>query len=127
MAQHYPSGTPFDPFRMEETASRFPATPPAPKAGGGAITGYRQLTEEEIALINRIKNEGIDLDALIEVTGKHLSEQADEALRRSRLGDTAETSRIDDAQPYKWVAIARTHFQQGLMALTRAVAQPRGF
>jgi hypothetical protein len=36
-------------------------------------------------------------------------------------------ARIDRAQPERWAAIARTHFQEGLMALTRAVAQPTFF
>jgi hypothetical protein len=27
----------------------------------------------------------------------------------------------------RWIAIAQTHLQQGLMALTRAVARPDGF
>jgi len=29
--------------------------------------------------------------------------------------------------PERWRAIANTHFQEGLMALTRAVAQPTSF
>lgn len=39
----------------------------------------------------------------------------------------AEIARIDAAQPERWIALANTHFQQGLMALVRAVAQPEGF
>ena len=34
-------------------------------------------------------------------------------------------SKVKD--PERWAAIARTHFQEGLMALTRAVAQPTFF
>ncbi len=32
-----------------------------------------------------------------------------------------------DAQPQRWAAIAQTHFQEGLMALYRAINQPTNF
>jgi hypothetical protein len=69
------------------------------------ITGYRELTEDEIARMNEIKAFGGQLDALI----KHMEIQG------SALADP------------RWVAIGKTHLQQGLMALTRAVAKPEFF
>jgi hypothetical protein len=66
------------------------------------IVGYRELSENEIARMNEIKEFGGQLSALI----KHIEIQgADE----------------------RWVAIGKTHLQQGLMALTRAVAKPEFF
>lgn len=80
------------------------------------IKGYRELNEEEIALINEVKEMGQELDCLI----------AKVTMVNAGLSETG------DAAPYKgdasrWVAIAKTDFQTGLMALTRAVAKPDFF
>ena len=66
------------------------------------IKGYRELDQSEIDTMNRIKEKGAELGALIE-----------------------EIEGI--AHDGRWASIAKTHFQQGLMALTRAVAQPDFF
>jgi hypothetical protein len=68
------------------------------------ILGYRELSTDEIELINEIKQQGNNLGIAIEAMV---------------LGGTKYDQR--------WISIARTHFQQGLMALTRAVAQPTNF
>lgn len=68
------------------------------------IQGYRVLSANEAALMNEIKAQGQHLAALIE-----------------RLG--ASSVRVDQ----RWVSIGATHLQQGLMALSRAVAQPTTF
>lgn len=67
------------------------------------IHGYRELTQDEINLMNTIKVKGAELGVLIDA-----------------LKDTPGLDR-------RWVAIGETHLQQGLMALTRAVAQPTFF
>lgn len=67
------------------------------------ITGYRQLTEEEAALMNEIKAQGVALGELVE-----------------RLRATPD---VDG----RWVSIGATDLQTGLMALTRAVARPTTF
>lgn len=69
------------------------------------IKGYRNLSVEEIGLINSIKVHG-------EALGKQV-----EALR------SGEYAEVD----LRWVSIGETHLQQGLMALIRAVAKPKGF
>ena len=71
------------------------------------IKGYRDLTAEEIALMNEIKAHGEALGLLVD--------------RMDKAG--RDTGAIDT----RWVAIARTQLQQGLMALTRAVARPTTF
>ena len=38
----------------------------------------------------------------------------------------AEFRRFEAAEPLRWAAIGKTDIQTGLMALTRAVAQPSG-
>ena len=67
------------------------------------ISGYRELSQEEIDLMNEVKAFGPDLGALV---GK---------LRQ-----------IDDIDQ-RWVSIGATDIQTGLMALTRAIARPDFF
>ncbi|MFZ1538217.1 MAG: hypothetical protein WAT23_12630 [Chromatiaceae bacterium] len=67
------------------------------------ITGYRQLTETEANLINKIKDHGLRTAALIE--------------------ELRNTENLDG----RWISIGATDLQTGLMALTRAVAQPTTF
>lgn len=68
-----------------------------------AITGYRQLSDTEAALINKIKAQGIALGELI--------------------NELRSTPGLDQ----RWISIGATDLQTGLMALTRAVAQPTTF
>ena len=67
------------------------------------ITGYRDLTAEEIGLMNEGK-------ALAEQVGAYLD-------------------KIDkiDGIDRRWSDIARTDLQKGFMALTRAIAKPTTF
>ena len=67
------------------------------------IRGYRDLSQAEIDLMNEIKEEGFRLEELVEKLFQRTA-----------------------ADP-RWVSIGKTHLQQGLMALTRSVAQPGGF
>lgn len=67
------------------------------------ITGYRQLNEEEAALMNEIKAEGV------------------------RLGELVAKLRGTPGLDQRWVSIGATDLQTGLMCLTRGVAQPTTF
>lgn len=67
------------------------------------IKGYRELTALDIERMNWVKVQGGDLGKLID-----LLESIPEVDKR-------------------WLAIGRTQLQQGLMALTRAVAKPDFF
>lgn len=67
------------------------------------ITGYRQLSEEDAALMNEIKAHGI------------------------KLGELIDKLRSLDHLDQRWLSIGTTDLQTGLMALTRAVAQPTSF
>ena len=88
------------------------------------IKGYRALTAGEIELMNQIKAKGVELQVLISQVNGHLAQQNAAA---AQAGDGDELDRIEGAQPKRWVAIANTDLQTGLMALTRAVAQPTTF
>ena len=67
------------------------------------IKGYRELSQEEIDLMNKIKAQGEQLSALI--------------------SELQAISTIDG----RWVAIGKTDLQIGIMALVRSVAQPTTF
>lgn len=67
------------------------------------IKGYRDLSQEEIDLMNRIKEQGEQLRVLI---------------------DELNANFITDG---RWVSIAQTHLQQGIMAAVRSVAKPDSF
>lgn len=67
------------------------------------IAGYRELNATEILLINNIKAVGSEFETVFAVFEAHPD--------------------IDK----RWLAIAKTDLQKGLMALVRSVAKPDGF
>lgn len=67
------------------------------------IKGYRELSQGEIDTMNRIKEHGI------------------------ALGELVEQMRLFIPADQRWVEVGATQLQQGLMALTRAVAKPTFF
>jgi hypothetical protein len=94
------------------------------------IAGYRDLSQHEIDLMNAIKAKGEELDALLNQARTHLEIQRSEAIKAGSVqpGDiNSELQRIDRAQPVRWLSIARTDLQTGIMAAVRAVAQPTTF
>jgi len=74
------------------------------------IKGYRDLTAEEIALMNEIKRHAEEVGALCEKL----------KTIQYRTG-TADNGKVDG----RWLAIGQTHLQEGFMALARSVANPR--
>lgn len=68
------------------------------------IRGYRDLSEEEIQAMNILKEAGSVLEAVLE---------------------RVEALPVD--LDMRWWAIGKTDLQKGLMAVTRAVAQPESF
>lgn len=67
------------------------------------IKGYRELSQAEIDLMNKIKSKGAELGELV--------------------AELRATSNLDQ----RWISIGATDLQTGLMALTRGVAQPTFF
>ena len=67
------------------------------------IKGYRELSQVEIDLMNVFKTKGAE------------------------LGELVNKLRTTEGLDQRWVSIAATDFQTGLMALTRSVAQPTFF
>ena len=98
------------------------------------ITGYRELTNEEIDLMNRIKAKGKELLQLqAELAGRLATdlECKRAAAKASKVAPEHESSdasvelrRFERAEPLRWASIGRTDIQTGIMAMVRAVAQP---
>ena len=78
------------------------------------ITGYRTLSQTEVDLMNSVKALGPDMQEMIARVEKHIAFQN-------------EVYGVGDAEALRWTRIAQDHLQQGLMALTRAVARPSFF
>ncbi|UIZ57809.1 hypothetical protein LZP46_01225 [Acinetobacter sp. SCLZS86] len=98
------------------------------------IKGYRDLSLEEVGLMNRIKTKGAELLALQEELANRLdtdfeSKQAEAKRSQCAPNDFSsveyqEFNRFKSAEPQRWAAIGKTDIQTGIMALVRAVAQP---
>lgn len=84
------------------------------------ITGYRELSQEEIDLINRIKAIGEEVNRLTLDINKHL-------ITQNYAVGTEEYARHVLAKPYLWLEKGTQDIQVGLMEITRAVAQPTSF
>jgi hypothetical protein len=67
------------------------------------IQGYRNLSTDEITVINDIKTAAASIERLIDHLGRN--------------------THYDQ----RWVSLAKTHLQQGFMAAVRSVAKPEGF
>lgn len=82
------------------------------------IAGYRQLTEQEVALMNEAK-------AIAEQCGAFI-----ERLRAMPATGKDGVPIVVDGQPsidQRWVSIGATHLQEGWMDVVRAIAQPSTF
>ena len=81
------------------------------------ITGYRQLSEAEVALMNE---------------GKALAEQVGAYIEKLRLHPSAsapmsDAHKVGPPLDQRWISIGATQLQQGFMAVIRGIAQPTTF
>lgn len=81
------------------------------------ISGYRDLDQKEIDLMNEIKALGPQIEGILLKIEKHIS---DERGPKNNL-------RMNNATPERFLALAKTELQTGLMYATRAIAQPEFF
>ena len=70
------------------------------------ITGYRELTQDEIDLMNVAK----DMEVAV-----------------MKFIDGVYTEGVPLVADGRWLAIAKTDIQKGFMALGRAIARPEGY
>ena len=81
------------------------------------ITGYRQLTEAEAALMNEGK-------ALAEQCGAYIAKlRAYTPAPKDGVPNTAPGATLDQ----RWISIGATDLQRGFMAVIRGIAQPTSF
>ena len=66
------------------------------------IVGYRELSQAEIDTINSLKKLGLEI--------------------KEGIDELATLPEVDQ----RWLAIGRTHMQEGLMAIIRSIAKPEG-
>lgn len=78
------------------------------------VSGYRQLTDAELALVNKIKALGPELERLHTEVVELVNDRSH-----------AEMGHHD--QHFRAAALGKTNLQQGAMWLIRAVAAPEGF
>lgn len=78
------------------------------------IKGYRDLSQEEIDLMNEVKAKAEEVGALVQTMMQMRGLPCD-----APDGSTAPNGR--------WLAIAQTDLQKGFMALVRSVAKPTTF
>lgn len=98
------------------------------------IAGYRELSQQEIDLMNRIKAKGAELlelhAELHDMLKRHATAKGDaiDTAKTTEAAVAAETefNRFNAAEPLRWASIGKTDVQTGIMALVRAVAQPAG-
>ena len=108
------------------------------------IKGYRELSQEEIDLMNRIKEKGAELlqltaelqgrlstdeevklvAALRSVAGHKSMEDVPYNQHTGATDECIEYRRFYAAEPQRWAEIGKTNIELGIMALVRAVAQP---
>lgn len=83
------------------------------------ISGYRDLTQEELDLMNEAKALEAQCLAFANKVNDRIDDQCD-------VSD-AEYVRVHDASAHRWLAIGKTDIETGFMALVRSIAQPQPY
>jgi hypothetical protein len=92
------------------------------------ISGYRELSQEEINLMNEVKALGVAQEAVLKKVEAHIAGQRTDCEMTSNMNTKQKIeTRMDNATPERFLSLAKTEFQTGLMYATRAVAQPEFF
>ena len=92
------------------------------------IAGYRDLTEDEIALMNEVKAKAEEVGQLVEKLREKLAPvEADMAPVQVGGETVMAVVGFESFETDRWMTIGQDHLQQGFMALTRAVARPTTF
>lgn len=82
------------------------------------ITGYRELSQEDIDLMNEVKQLGVTAESIITKIQNHVMKQ---------YADDANDERMYNADPLEWLERGTHELQTALMKITRAIAQPTTF
>ena len=85
------------------------------------IKGYRELSQEEIDTMNRVKELGAEVGELVNEMKRSLTKT------EKVNGDGENYDTMVDTHDRRWLEIAQTDLQKGFMALTRSIAKPDFF
>ncbi|WP_322070966.1 Acb2/Tad1 domain-containing protein [Paraburkholderia bannensis] len=94
------------------------------------IKGYRDLSQQEIDLMNEIKVKGQELIDLADRLLGRCAQQFNDTFNASRAAtsddstERSEYERLINANPTQWALDGKNDVQVGVMKLVRAVAQP---
>lgn len=92
------------------------------------VSGYRKLSQDDVDMINRVKQAGESLELLWLDVKEYIARQDFEARRSMDPKDyESEVARLSIAEPDRWAAMGRSDLQSGLMKLVRSIAQPSTF
>lgn len=96
----------------------FQKTTAAAPQDGTKVQGYRKLSDADIAKMNDAKAHGRALVGWIDEMTAEIKASANGPAMRSAQ------QAAEEGQALRWLAIARTHAQQAVMAACRAIARP---
>lgn len=86
------------------------------------ISGYRDLSQEEIDLMNEVKEHAEQTRHLVHKVEMTLINQ-----QRERIESEELSPHSDVTEPLRWMKEGRTDLQKGYMSLVRSIAQPTTF
>ena len=81
------------------------------------ITGYRELTQDEIDLINEAKE--------LEAKFLDFASYVEDVLDRQSMHNQVECDRQNEAKVHHWLAMGCTDIETGTMAIVRAITKPQ--
>lgn len=84
----------------------------------------RQQPKTEADLIDVVRAKAAELRELLQRIELHVDDQH---LHAKSTSDIDEMQRLQDADPYRWIADAKHSLQSGIMFAERALAQPTLF
>ena len=87
------------------------------------ITGYRQLTADEAALMNEGKALAERCGAYINKLRMYLPKEINEKIESGESMPFKPGSSLDQ----RWISIGATDLQRGFMCVIRGIAQPTSF
>jgi hypothetical protein len=88
------------------------------------ITGYRELNQTEVDLLNEVKALRPQIESVLVKVRNHIDAQR---AIDNNTDNGVSSLRMTNATPERFLDLAKTELQTGLMYVTRAVAQPEFF
>lgn len=100
------------------------ATPGADAHSEIVACDSRAPNSDRCALIQSVRVKAAELRELLQNIELHIDEQHQHA---KATADVDDMQRLQDADPYRWLADAKHSLQSGVMFAERAITQPTAF